>query len=198
MTSFFLKKQLARKSLKVKSEWILWERNGVNTYHCLVYALKNTAALSFVRKFKSYLQRSGSVWLWNIWTINFQIQSVRIAGPTPALDSFSWGSAKTFDNTSFKQVWGEFWAEDLEFFWGWICWYFTLYQNDQRKINKNCGPPLSRRNTWSLGENWCASLAFLETQITDYQVWGVLHSCPEQMSHRHIIKERHQTIQTTI
>lgn len=35
--------------------------NVVNIYQCLVYALKNTAALSFMRVFKSYLQRSGSV-----------------------------------------------------------------------------------------------------------------------------------------
>lgn len=41
-----------------------------------------------------------------------------IAGPTPALHSFSRGPAKALNNTSFKQLWGKFWVEDLEFIWG--------------------------------------------------------------------------------
>lgn len=61
-TSFFLEEAAGWEisESEVRSPNTLRE-NVVNTYQCLVYALKNTAALSFMRVFKSYLQRSGSV-----------------------------------------------------------------------------------------------------------------------------------------
>lgn len=58
---FFLKKQLAGEISESEVRANTLRENVVNTYQCLVYALKNTAALSFMGVFKSYLQRSGSV-----------------------------------------------------------------------------------------------------------------------------------------
>lgn len=71
-------------------------------------------------------------------------------------------------------------------------------KRSKKETNKNSGPFLNMRNMLSLGENRCVSPTFSETQITDYQVWCVLHGRPEQMSHRHNHKERHQTRQTIV